>query len=180
MSFNIMKYKLKDVDFRKMKYSVVNGNNNISSDCKLINFAYNDNVFEFQTPKVILDQIVKENGKDYLLLKILPTEACKTFCSKILDFEKDMASKFHLDWFNKRLPVDQFKSIFVDDTFRVKIPFKLDNPILKIYKDSRLFNYYNLKPGMELICFLSCNNVWINFDNVVSYNLNVKEIMITK
>jgi len=33
---------------------------------------------------------------------------------------------------------------------------------------------------MEIICLLSINNIWINFDNSINYYLNVKEIKITK
>jgi len=178
-----MKIKLKDIDCSKIKYSI-NGNDGIingNSNCKLINFNYYGETLEFQTPKVLIEEIVKENNKEYLILKILPTEACKTFCTKIYELEKNHNVNLKKEWFNKKLLISEIKSIFDNDHFTVKIPFKYNNPCIKIYdRDSKLFNYYHLKKGMEIICLLSCNNIWINFDNACVYNLNVKEILVTK
>ena len=82
-----MKYKLKDVDFDKIEYKYsLNSNNGMgNTNCKLINFTYLKEELEFQTPKVLIEKILKENNKEYLVLKIIPTEACKTFCRKILE-----------------------------------------------------------------------------------------------
>jgi hypothetical protein len=178
-----MKIKLKDIDYSKINY-FINGSDGIingNSNCKLINFNYSGEVLEFQTPKVLIEDIVKEGTKEYLVLKILPTEACKTFCTKIFELEKNHDQNLKKEWFNKKLQISEIKSIFENDHFTVKVPFKYSKPCLNIYdKDSKLFNYYHLKKGMEIICLLNCNNIWINFDNVSVYNLNVKEILITK
>jgi hypothetical protein len=177
-----MKYKLKDIDFindRNIKYSLGLNNTNY----KLINFTYLKESFEFQTPKVLIEKLIKENNKEYLLLKILPTEACKTFCKKILEFENkhNIELNKHKHWFNKNISISLIKSVFNEDCFIVKVPFKGTNPQIKIYdKDSNLFNYYLLKEGMEIICLLNFSNIWINFDNTPSYNLIIKEILITK
>jgi hypothetical protein len=175
-----MKHRLKDIEIQKIKYCL---NGIINTNCKLININYCDESLEFQTPKVLIEKIIKENNKEYLLLKILPTEACKTFCTKMLSLEDNHNSELsnHKDWFNKRIPISEVKSIFKDDCFIVKIPFNYSSPNVKIYnKDSKLFNYYHLKPGMEIICLLNINNIWINFDNIPTYNLIAKEILITK
>ena len=178
-----MKIKFKDVDCSKINYStnsndgIINGNSN----CKLINLNYLGEVFEFQTPKVLIEDIVKENNKEYLILKILPTEACRTFCTKIFEIEKNHNQNLKKEWFNKKIQIPEIKSIFTEDTFIVKIPFKYSNPCIKIYdRESKLLNYYHLKKGMEVICLLNYNHIWINFDNTCVYNLNVKEILVTK
>jgi hypothetical protein len=180
-----MKYKLKDIEVQDIKYSInlnngiINGNTN----CKLVNISYCGETLEFQTPKVLVEKIIKQNNKEYLLLKILPTEACKTFCTKILSLENKHNTELHnhKEWFNRKLPISEVKSVFTEDCFIVKVPFNYSSPSIKIYdKESRLFNYYNLKTGMEVICLLNINNIWINFDNTPSYNLTVKEILITK
>jgi len=180
-----MKYKLKDIEVQDIKYSInlnngiINGNTN----CKLVNINYCGETLEFQTPKVLVEKIIKQNNKEYLLLKILPTEACKTFCTKILSLENKHNTELHnhKEWFNRKLPISEVKSVFTEDCFIVKVPFNYSSPSIKIYdKESRLFNYYHLKTGMEVICLLNVNNIWINFDNTPSYNLTVKEILITK
>jgi hypothetical protein len=174
-----MKYKLKDIDFTNgIEYKLnsgigvkLNGNN-------LVNFTYNSELLEFQTPKVLIEKVIKENNKEYLVLKIIGTEACKTFCSKMLSLEKIHYTNVK-PFFNKNIP-SSFKSIFNEQTFTVKVPFRNENPQIKIYDHSHPFNYYHLTPGMEIICVVTCNNIWINFDNTASYNLTVKEILVTK
>ena len=145
----------------------------------MINFTYNSDTLEFQSPRVLIEKIIKENGKEYLLLKIIGTEACKSFCSKIIELEKCHSDNIK-PFFNKNLPTSLIKSIFSEQTFMVKVPFKNENPQIDIYHADNLFNYYHLAPGMEIICMLMCNNIWINFDNVASYNLTIKEILVTK
>ena len=172
-----MKYKLKDIEIDKLKYSL---NGIINGNCKLININYYDESLEFQTPKVLIEKIIKENNKEYLLLKILPTEACKTFCTKILSLEDKHNSELnnHKDWFNKRIPISEVKSIFVDDCFTVKIPFKYSKPIIKVYNETGLFNYYKLSKDTTVICLLGLDKIWINQYNEPNYNLIVKEIMV--
>lgn len=73
-----MKHRLKDIEIQKIKYclnGIINGNTN----CKLININYCDESLEFQTPKVLIEKIIKENNKEYLLLKILPQKHVKHF-----------------------------------------------------------------------------------------------------
>jgi hypothetical protein len=179
-----MKYKIKEIQFEKLKYNYsLNSNNGKFNNCKLIQFTYNEEDLEFQTPKVILNDIINEDNKHYLILKVLPTEASRTFYTKINELEEKHNNTLqkHSDWFNSSLPRDAIKSNLDEDIFKVKIPFKYSNPVTKCYdKESNLFNYYHLKKGMEIICLLSTNSLWINFDNSVSYNLSAKEILITK
>ena len=68
--------------------------------------------------------------------------------------------------------------VFNEDCFIVKIPFKYSKPLIKVYKDNKLFNYYHLAKGMEIICLLNLSKLWVNFKNEISYNLNVKEILV--
>jgi len=172
-----MKYKLKELNFSNLKY-----NKSDMNESKLISFTYLDNELEFQTPKVILEKIIQEDNKEYLLLKLLPTEASKTFQNGINNLEDSHNKIINLkNWFNYSLPRNGIKSVINGDSFIVKIPFKYSKPTLKIYsKNGSLFNYYHLKSGMELICLLDSSKLWINFDNSVTYNLSVKEILITK
>ena len=81
------------------------------------------------------------------------------------------------EYFNKYIK-NKIKSIFNEETFIVKIPFKLSNPQIKVYKDNKLFNYYHLTKGMEIICLLNLSKLWTNFKNETNYNLTVKEILV--
>lgn len=174
-----MKYKLKDVDFNLIDCKL-NQNSHIVENCRLVNVFYKNDEFEFQSPKVIIKEIIKENNKEYLVLKLIGNEACKLFFSKIFDLENNLNKLLKKEWFNKEIPITGIKSIFTDDSFIVKIPFKYSKPIIKCYFNGSLFNYYSLLPGMEIICLLSLKNIWINFDNNLSYNLIVKELLISK
>ncbi len=162
-----MKHKIKELDINNLKY-----NKSEINDCTLVNFTYLGSELEFQTPKVLLEKIIQENGKEYLILKVLPTEACQTFFKGLKNLE---------ECFTTLLKINKIRSVIRDNTFLVKIPFKYSKPTIKLYsKNGSLFNYYHLKEGMEIICLLSSSKLWINFDNIVSYNLSVKEILITK
>ena len=172
-----MKYKLKDLDFGNIDYSL-NQMTQFNKLNKMIDVKYLSEDLDFQTPKVTLQEIVKENGKEYLILKLLPTEACKTFLSRILLIENSINEKMKKHWFNDSVPVNNVNRLFNGPTFSVKIPMRFSKPQIDIYSNGKLFNYYRLLPGMELICLLSFNKVWINFDNVVTYNLTVKEILL--
>ena len=158
-----MKYKLKELDFNNFSFDKVDLNDN-----KIINIKYLNESLEFQTPKLIIESLIKENNHEYLLLKIIGNKACETFCSKIFELE---------EYFNKYIK-SKIKSIFNEETFIVKIPFKLSNPQIKVYKDNKLFNYYHLTKGMEIICLLNLSKLWTNFKNETNYNLTVKEILV--
>jgi hypothetical protein len=163
-----MKYKLKSIDTELLNYSSI-PNKTFNSDSKLINVKYVDQELEFQTPRVIIDKIIKENNKEYLILKLLPNEASKTFYQKLLDIESNITKRFN----------GSVVSIIDTNFIKVKIPFKYDKPLLNIFlSDDTLFNYYHLKVGMEVIILLSMNNLWINPDNTINYHLNVKEMII--
>jgi hypothetical protein len=157
-----MKFKLKDIDFNKIKYSEPV----LFENGKLLNLTISNESIEFQTPKVIIENIDEQN----LVLKFLPNEACKIFYSKIIELEQH---------FNKKYPNFCLKNNFKENTFTVKVPYKYSKPCIKVYLGDSLFNYYNLKNDTEIICLLSCDKIWIN-ENKISYNLNVKEILITK
>ena len=158
-----MKYKLKELDFNNFVFDKVDLNDN-----KIINIKYLNESLEFQTPKLIIESLIKENNHEYLLLKIIGNKACETFCSKIFELE---------EYFNKYIK-NKIKSIFNEETFTVKIPFKSLNPQIKVYKDNKLFNYYHLTKGMEIICLVNLSKLWTNIKNETNYNLNVKEILI--
>ena len=178
-----MKYKIKDILLDNIDYKIIvnNGIGNGNNNCKFVNFTYSGNEIEFQTPKVLIDTLIKEGDKEYMLLKIIGTEACKSFYSKICEIEKNHTKNLNKNWFNKELPVNSIKTIFEEDCFKVKIPFRYSKPSINCYSaNGNLFNYYHLKEGMEIICLLTCGNIWINFDNVASYNLSIKEILVTK
>jgi hypothetical protein len=158
-----MKYKLKELDFKEFSFNKTN----IESGT-LINLKYKNDSLEFQTPKVIIENLIKENDHEYLLLKILPTKACKDFCSKITQLE---------NFFKETLKND-IKSVFSEDLFTVKIPFKYSKPIIKIYNETGLFNYYKLSNNTTVICLLALDKIWVNQYNEPNYNLIVKEIMV--
>ena len=73
-----MKHKLTEIDFNKIDYSTKEMDNG-----KIINVKYNSDTVEFQTPKVIIHEIIRENEKEYLILKINANRACKLFFDKI-------------------------------------------------------------------------------------------------
>ena len=161
-----MKYKLTDISFDKLEYSPKELNTGT-----LINLKYDNEILEFQTPKILIHEIIKEGGKEYFLLKIIGNEACKKFIQKILELEQS---------FNKHFGVT-VKSIFEGDHFIVKIPFIFSKPNMNVYSsDNSLFNYYHLSKGMEIICLLQCNKLWMNKDSSFYYHLQVKEIMLLK
>ena len=167
-----MKYKLKEIETCNFSFDKTDFDNN-----KIINIKYKNDSLEFQTPKIIIDSLIKENNHEYLSLKIIGNKACETFCSKINQLETFFNTKA-VNWFDKSLPVNDTKSVFNEDCFIVKIPFKYSKPLINVYKDNKLFNYYHLTKGMEIICLLSLSKLWINFKNETSYNLNVKEILV--
>ena len=159
-----MKYKLKNLNFNKdSNISFIETN---LDNGTIINLKYNNDTLEFQTPKVIIESLIKENNNEYFILKIVGNQACKTFCSKILEFEDFLQIKYGL----------KLKTIFNEDVFTVIIPFKYSKPLVKVYKDDSLFNYYQLSKDMEIICLINIDKLWIN--NCIHYNLNVKEIMV--
>jgi hypothetical protein len=125
---------------------------------KLINISYLSKILQFQTPTVVIKEIVKESDKDYLLLELLNTRACKTFYDFVIRLEQTYPG---------------IKSIFNGNTFRVKIPLK---KTINIYCDDKLFNYYHLREGMEIICLIEYSKLWVN--KVAVYNFNVNEILI--
>jgi len=157
----LMKYKIKEIDFDKLTFKEVKLNNG-----KIVNIIYNNDSLEFQTPKVIIDSVNFENN--YIILKILPTEACRLFCSKIFVLEEKIKTKYPIN------------TIFKKDTFTIKIPFNYSKPTIKIVsKETDFFNYYHLKEGMEIICLLTCNKLWIGENEDCNYNLKAKEILVT-
>ena len=158
-----MKYKIKEIDCSSIVF-----NKTQLEQGTILNIKYKSDSLEFQTPKVVIDSLIKENDHEYLVLRILATQACKTFCSKITEIET-----FFEDYLKSFI-----KPVFKEDLFTVKIPFKYSKPLIKIYKDDSLFNYYHLEKGMEIICLLGIDKIWINKYNEPNYNLIVKEIMV--
>jgi len=158
-----MKYKLKDIVFDEISFDKINIENGT-----LLNLKYKNDSLEFQTPKVTIDSLIKENNHEYLILKIFGNEACKLFFSKINELETQFSDNLN----------NKIKSVFTEDNFIVKIPFKYSKPLIKIYKEDSLFNYYHLSKGMKIICLLNIDKIWINTYNEPNYTLTVKEIMV--
>ena len=158
-----MKIKVKEIDCKQFNF-----NNTQLNNGTIYNIKYNDDVLEFQTPKLLIHECLKENGNEYLILQIYGTQACKTFYSKIMEIE---------DYFNKYLK-NTINSVFKEQMLTVKIPIKYSKPTVKVYKDDSLFNYYNLVKDTEVICIVSLDKLWINNFNEASYKLTVKEILI--
>ena len=158
-----MKFKLKELNFNNISL-----NKTILENGTIINLKYSNELLEFQTPRIIINDLIKEKDKEYLVLKIIGNQACKTFCSKINELET---------YFSESLK-KPIKTIFNEDLFTVKIPFRSSNPLIKVYKDNSLFNYYHLSKDMEIICLLGVDKIWINNYNEPSYHLIVKEIMV--
>jgi len=157
-----MKHRLKDINFTNIIYSEPV----LFEGSSLINLSILNEIIEFQTPKMLIESL-KDN---YITLKILPNEACKIFYSKIIELEKEFSNHF---------PNKINNNIFKENIFTVKIPFSYSKPNVKIYLNDSPFNYYHLSKGMEVICLLYCDKLWIN-EKGLFYNLSVKEILITK
>ena len=100
------------------------------------------------------------------------------FCTKIFELEKNHDQNLKKEWFNKKLQISEIKSIFENDHFTVKVPFKYSKPIIKVYSEDGLFNYYKLSKDTTVICLLGLDKIWINQYNEPNYNLIVKEIMV--
>ena len=168
-----MKIKLKYLNTELIKYSEVLipsiHTKNFGNNGKLLNVTYNGESMEFQTPKVLIEKIIKEPGdKEYLLLKLNNNEACRLFYQKISEIESILVNGSN-----------NLESNLSVTSFKVKIPFKYGKPQLNIFsKDDYLFNYYHLVEGMEVICLLSIKTIWINPDGFSNYSLIVNEILI--
>jgi hypothetical protein len=160
-----MKYKIKELDtnpnlftFDKIPFQ---GNT-------IIHVKYKHELLEFQSPKMCIESVIKENDKEYFLLQLASTRAHEIFCSKVYQIEDVFSQKFG----NTRSAITGKHSI-------VKIPCKNGKPLVKVYKDGSLFNYYHITQGMEIMCLIEINKLWIKSDEkTVYYNLNVKEISI--
>jgi len=165
-----MKYKLTDVSFDKISYTTKELKEKYDKcDNCIINVKYISESLEFQTPKILIQEIIKENEKEYLILKIIGNKACKSFFDKIHELEKSFEKQFKV----------KVHSIFENDHFKVKVPFISEKPNIKVYHENQLFNYYQLSKGMEIICLLQCDKLWKDSFHLY-YNLHVKEIMLLK
>ena len=154
-----MKHKLTEINFNDLRFT-----NKDLSRGTIVNVTYKNDTLEFQTPTLCISDIIKENNNEYLLLKLIGNEACKKFFLKILELEKSM----------------KVESLFNGDVLSVKIPYTYSRPMVNVCYDGSLFNYYHLSKGMEIICLLTLNKLWINEYNIKNYNLSVKEIMLLK
>ena len=160
-----MKYKIKEIDVNNFVFNRTQLNNGT-----IVNLKYLEDTLEFQSPKMVMREIKKENDNEYLILELLGTQACKTFYLKVLEIE---------DYFNKKLNNNLTKSVFCENFVTLKIPFKgSSTPLVKVYKNDSLFNYYHLTADTQVLCLLSLDKIWINNFNEPSYHLNVKEIMV--
>ena len=156
-----MKYKIKEINPDLISFSKTELNNGV-----IHNIKYNEDSLEFQSPKMKIHSLIKENDHEFLTLKLAGNQACKTFCLKIKELETSFSKRFDIS------------SVFNEDLLTVKIPFKYSKPLVKVYKNDNLFNYYHLEQDLEIICLLCIDKVWVNNFNEASYHLIVKEIMI--
>ncbi len=154
-----MKYKITDIQFNKIKYSgkeLPNGT--------IYNVTYDNNVIEFQTPKMYIHEIIKDSNCEYLILHLQPNEACRKFFLKIKELEKSIPGNPD--------------SLFNDESlFKIKVKYQFSKPIVNVYSNGSLFNYYHLSKGMEIICLLEFHKVWNSQSNSY-YNLTAKEILL--
>ena len=147
-----MKYKITELDFNKLKYSSKELQNGT---------IYNlDTPIEFQTPKMIIHEIIKESNHEYLLLELQQNEACRKFFLKIKELEQSIPGNLH--------------SLLNESIFKVKVKYSFSRPLVNVYSDNKPFNYYHLSKGMEIICLLEFHKIW----NYSHYNLTVKEILL--
>ena len=77
-----MKYKLKEINLDDVSFNKIDVTNG-----KIVNLKYKNDSLEFQTPKIIIEDLIKENNQEFIILKILGNQACKLFCSRIIEFE---------------------------------------------------------------------------------------------
>jgi hypothetical protein len=154
-----MKHKLTEVLFKDLKFT-----NKDLNRGTVVNVTYLNDTLEFQTPRMCIDDIIKDSTGEYLLLKLLPNEACKKFFLKILELESCI----------------NVESLFNGDLLMVKVPYTYSKPMVNVSYEGSLFNYYHLSKGMEIICLLTLNKLWINEYKTKNYNLTVKEIMLLK
>ena len=77
--------KLKEIKFANLKFT-----SGIENDLgKLINVNYDNSILEFQTPKVIIEKLIRENnGKEYIIVKLVN---CKSFKDKIIELENELS-----------------------------------------------------------------------------------------
>lgn len=163
-----MKVKLKNIDYSLINYNEVNSST--LNDGTLVNISYLDNELEFQSCKTIINSI----NNNYFELKLLPTEASRTFYNKLIQLENEYNKYLLTKNINK-----QIKSIFKNEYFTVKIPFKNNHPLVKVYdKDNKLINFYKLINNNTIICLFVCKNLWITKDSDIHYQLTVKEILL--
>ena len=157
-----MKYKIKELEIEDALFTFdkipFQGNT-------ILHVKYKHDTLEFQSPKMCVGSVIKENNKEYFLLRLASTKAHQIFCSKVYDIEKVFSRKFG----NIRSAIDTENVI-------VKIPCKNGNPLVKVYKENKLFNYYHITQGMEIMCLIGINKLWMNSNKEVYYNLIVKEI----
>ncbi len=156
-----MKYKIKEIDCNKILFSKVSLNNGI-----VHNIKYNNEILEFQSPTMKIHSLTKENGHEFITLKIVGNQACKSFCLKIKEIEEFFLKQFNIH------------SVIHGDLLTVKVPFKYSKPLIKVYKNDNLFNYYHLEQDTDIICLLCIDKIWVDNFNEASYHLNIKEIMI--
>jgi hypothetical protein len=115
-----MKYKLKELDTSKLKYTrspctTMNGT--------VYNVTYNDGILLFQTPIMIINDMILNDKTSFLELKLNSTKACDIFYNKIKEIENTFGS-----WSGNCI------SIFNEDVCKLKM-----NTFTKIYKDNNLF-----------------------------------------
>jgi hypothetical protein len=154
-----MKYKLTELNFKELHFA-----NKDLSKGTVVNVSYCGESLEFQTPRLCIQEIIKDSTGEYILLKLLPNEACKKFFLKILELEKFV----------------NVESLFKGDILTVKVKYSYSKPLVNVYHSGSLFNYYHLMKGMEIICLLEFHKVWVNEYKTKNYNLSIKEIMLLK
>jgi hypothetical protein len=144
--------KLKELELKQINF--------VKSDkanFTIVNVSYQNEPFVFQCPKCKIEFI--EN--DLLIVEIKNV----TFLSLLRSIENFLEQRF-------KLPVN---SLIENNLvkFKLKVSKSL-RPEFKIINNGSLFNFHNLSAGMEIICLVSLEKLWIT--ESINYSLTVKEI----
>jgi hypothetical protein len=145
----------------KLKELILNQIKFVSKDLPngtIVNVKYLDEPFQFQLPKGSIEYI----GNEHLTLNINNN----LFFGLIGSLEDYMSTRFNR-------PIE---SIISENFVQLKLPFRNSRPEFKVLLDNRLFNYHNLISGMEVICIVSLDKLWIT--DKINYTLTIKDILL--
>ena len=167
--------KLKEFNFNIIEYSKKKLNGGT-----VFNLSYESGPMIFQSPKVLVKEILNFSKDSYfLIIEFINNKGSDEFMKTLQSFEKSLSLIFK----------NNLESLVKGNTLKVKIPFKKESPVVKIYsQDQNLLSLYSLVPNQKIILLLNCKYLWIpefpechndnNDNNEISYNIHVEEIMV--